>query len=88
MDDGWGLAMLLGMLSVGVLIAMAIGLAVLWAARFAKTPSTALEEPPAGDQHAVTEQAERILAERMARGEIETEEYQNRLEALRTRKYA
>jgi hypothetical protein len=30
MDDGWALAMLFGMLGFGLLIAVAVGLAVLW----------------------------------------------------------
>ena len=59
MDDGWGLAMMLAMLGVGVLIAVAVGLAVMWTARL-------------------------VLAARMARGEIDTQEYQARLDALRT----
>lgn len=86
MGDGWGLAMLFGMLSIGVLIAIAVGLAVLWAARSTKPPVPAAPEPPAGSRmRSVTGQAEQILAERMARGEIDTEEYQTRLEALKTR---
>ena len=86
MDDGWGLAMFFGMLSVGVLIAIAVGLAVLWAARSAKAPSPTPVEPPASaTMRGGTEQAVQILAERMARGEIDTEEYETRLEALKTR---
>ena len=86
MDDGWGLAMLFGMLSVGVLVAIAVGLAVLWAARSTKAPSPTPVEPSASaTMRGGTEQARQILAERMARGEIDTEEYQTRLEALQTR---
>lgn len=86
MDDGWGLAMLFGMLSIGLLIAIAVGLAVLWAARSPQGPVPAVPQPPAGSRmRSVTTQAEQILAERMARGEIDTEEYQTRLEALKTR---
>jgi putative membrane protein len=85
MDDGWGLAMFFGMLSVGLLVAIAVGLAVLWAARSAKAPSPTPVEPPASStMHRGIWQAEQILAERMARGEIDTEEYETRLEALQT----
>jgi putative membrane protein len=85
MDDGWGLAMLFGMLGFGLLIALAVGLAVVWAARCTAARSQAPIEPQAGSTvRTVTAGAEQILAERMARGEIDTEEYQARLEALRT----
>jgi putative membrane protein len=85
MDDGWGLAMLFGMLGFGVLIAVAVGFAVLWMARSSSSPSPSLPEHSAGPtMRMATAGAEQILAERMARGEIDTEEYQARLEALRT----
>lgn len=83
MDGGWGLAMVLGMLGLGLLIALAVGLAVLWTARFA-APSGPRVEPLAGSAlPGITAEAEQILAARMARGEIDTEEYQARLDALR-----
>ena len=87
MDDGWGLAMLFGMLGFGVLIAVAVGFAVLWMARSTTPPSQALplEHPAGPTTRTVTAGAEQILAERMARGEIDTEEYQARLEALKAR---
>ena len=85
MDDGWGLAMMFGMLGFGLLIALAVGLAVVWGARSTAAPSQSPLEPPAGSTtRKATSGAEQILAERMARGEIDTEEYQARLEALRT----
>ena len=85
MDDGWGLVMLFGMLGFGLLIALAVGLALVWAARFTGGPSRPPVEPLAGSMmRTVTAGAEQVLAERMARGEIDTEEYQARLEALRT----
>ena len=92
-DGDWGLAMVLGMLGLGLLIAVAVGLAVVWTARVA-APSGPRLEPLAGqvgvpdrDGSAVrggTAEAEQILAARMARGEIDTEEYRARLDALRT----
>ena len=39
MDDGWGLAMLFGMLGFGVVIAVALGFAVLWMAHSARAPA-------------------------------------------------
>lgn len=85
MDDGWGLAMLFGMLGLGVLIAVAVGIAVLWISRSPWAPSRAPLEPSAGPTtNTVTAGAEQILAERMARGEIDMEEYQARLNALGT----
>ena len=92
MDGGWGLAMVLGMLGLGLLIVVAVGLAVVWTARVA-APSGPRLEPLAGqvgvprDGSAVrggTAEAEQVLAARMARGEIDTEEYRARLDALRT----
>ena len=85
MDDGWGIAMIFGMLGFGVLVALSVGLAVVWATRSTGATSQARLEPPAGSTtRTVTSGAEQILAERLARGEIDAEEYQARLEALRT----
>lgn len=82
MDDGWGLAMFFGMLGLGVLIAVAVGITVLWISRSSQAPSRSPLKPSAGPTHTVTAGAEQILAERMARGEIDMEEYQARLNAL------
>lgn len=85
MDGGWGLAMVLGMLGLGLLIAVAVGLAVVWATRFAAAPSGPRVEALAGSAvRGGTAEAEQILAARMAGGEIDTEEYRARLDALRT----
>ena len=88
MNGGWGLAMVLGMLGLGLLIAVAVGFAVVWTARFATAPSGLRVEPLAGPTPSAvrggTAEAEQILAARMARGEIDTEEYRARLDALRT----
>jgi putative membrane protein len=85
MDGGWGLAMVIGMLGLGLLIAVAVGLAVVWTARFANATSGPHVEPLAGSAvRGVNSEAEQILAARMARGEIDTREYQARLDALRT----
>jgi putative membrane protein len=70
MDAGWGLVMALGMLAVWALIVVAI----VW---FIRTGTgRASSTHPAGN-------AEQILAERLARGEIDAEDYRARLAALR-----
>lgn len=74
MDDGWGIVMMFGMLSVWVLIALAI----VWIVRTTQTPVA----PPQGPDSVGTRTAEQILADRLARGEIDPEEYRARLNAL------
>lgn len=80
MGTGWGALMVLGMLVIWVLVA----LAVVWFVRTTRTPY-----PSAGPHGAApggTPGAEQILAERLARGEIEPADYQARLTALRSAK--
>ena len=76
MSDGWGwggwLAMVLVMLVV--LAAVAWALFLVW-----RNASASPSEPPHGAQ----DSPEGILAERLARGEIDAEEYRQRLKALR-----
>jgi len=74
MDDGWGIMMVFVMLSIWVLIA----LAVVWIVRSTQRPVA----PPPGSDGAGTRTAEQILAERLARGEIDPEEYRDRVKAL------
>jgi putative membrane protein len=74
MDGGWAVAMMLGMLAFWVLIAFAI----VWFVRSSRTHPTVVPHT-AGT---VTGNAEQILAERLARGEIEPEDYRTRLTAL------
>lgn len=69
MDSGWGVVMTLGMLGFWVLIA----LAVVWLLR---TTGSRPGGAPTG--------AEQVLAERLARGEIDSEEYRDRMTALRS----
>ena len=71
MDNGWGVVMLLGMLGTWVLIAAAI----VWIVRMTQTHS-----PSANNSERSS--AERILGERLARGEIDPDEYQARMTAL------
>jgi len=83
MDDGWGILMILAMLSIWALVAVAI----VWVIRSTRTstvtptvsPGASSASPAAGR---VTASAEQILAERLARGDIDPEEYKTRLEAL------
>ena len=72
MDDGWGIVMMFGMLSIWVLIALAI----VWIVR---TTQKSVAPPPGPDSIGTAEQ---ILADRLARGEIDPEEYRARLNAL------
>lgn len=74
MDSGWGVVMVFGILGVWVLIALAI----VWIARSGRTPVA----PPVGSDSAGTRTPEQILADRLARGEIEAEEHRARLKAL------
>jgi putative membrane protein len=76
MDAGWGVVMMVSMLAFWVLIA----LAVVWFARTVATPRP--HHPPEQPSVAPTAGARRILAERLARGEIDTEDYQARMAAL------
>lgn len=89
MDDGWGVVMLLGMVGVWVALIAVIVLAVVWAVRSTtRTPwmgPAPQQDEAAGSVGAPTRGAERILGERLARGEIDTEEYWRRLDALTSR---
>jgi putative membrane protein len=83
MDNGWGIAMMLVMLGIWALIAVA----VVWMVRSTRTPQVAPTAPPAASVSvsaagSVTRSAEQILAERLARGDIEPEDYKARLDAL------
>ena len=78
MDSGWGVLMMVSMLLFWVLIAVS----VVWFVRTTRAPHPlAAPQLPTGP---VTAGAEQILAERLARGEIEPEDYQARLTALKT----
>lgn len=72
MGSGWGVVMVLGMLLFWVLVA----LAVVWLVRTTGRPQLPSEPRPGSAT------AEQILAERLARGEIEPEDYRARLAAI------
>lgn len=69
--DGYGIAGLVG-LFINLMALALIALAVVLIVRALSRPS-----------HATPTSAQRILAERFARGEIDVEEYQERLRVLR-----
>jgi putative membrane protein len=75
MDGGWGVVMVLGMIGVWVGLVVLIVLAVLFLLRSGGVTTGRGGRPAPGA-------AEQILAERLARGEIDVEEYRARLAAL------
>jgi putative membrane protein len=91
MDDDWGIAMMLSMLGFWALITAVIVFAIVWSVRSTRTaqgaPPAPLAPPATGatSPGGVTTTAEQILAERLARGEIDPEEYRTRVEALGSR---
>lgn len=84
MDDGWGVAMVLVMLGFWALLTIALGLVIAWILRSTRssTATPGAPGPTAAAGRAATSSAEQILAERLARGEIDPEEYRARIEAL------
>jgi putative membrane protein len=82
MGDGWGVAMALGMIGLLVVLVAVVVIAVVWATR--STQGTSTLAPPAGGSPSGHDapSAKSILDERLARGEIEPDEYRARLDAL------
>ena len=80
MDGGWTIVMMLGML----IFWTAVVVAIIWAIH----SSSSSNVPGAGSQTsglgASAGDPEDILANRLARGEIDADEYTNRLEVLRS----
>jgi putative membrane protein len=76
MNDGWGVVMVLGMLGVWALVAVAIW----WMARTTQVMSQHSAGISPGRSNPMD--AKQILADRLARGEIDPEEYRARMEAL------
>lgn len=82
MDDGWSAAMVVGMAGLWILIAAVVVVALVWAVRSGgATRAGGPPAPPPGPR-GPTGSAQQILAERLARGEIDTREYRERLAAL------
>ena len=89
MDDGWGIAMMLGVLGILLVLIATLVFAIVWSVRSSAPPQGASAMPPPAPAtgsgsvtSSVPSSAAQILAERLARGEIDTEEYRARLEAL------
>lgn len=80
MDGGWAVVMMLGML----ILLTALVVATIWAVYSSRSSNV----PGAGSQNAGVGRsggdAEDILANRLARGEINPEEYKSRLDVLRS----
>jgi putative membrane protein len=85
MDDGWQVMMAIAMFGLWAVIAVAL----VWVIRSNRTayapPSPPRAESPPTAAAGVNSNAERILAERLARGEIDTDEFRARLEVLSSR---
>ena len=80
MDSGWSVLMMLGMLVFWTTLVVAIVWA-LYSARSSTVPGPGYPTPGVdGDRG----DPEDILANRLARGEIDPEEYEIRLDALRS----
>lgn len=82
MDNGWGFMMFLGVIGVLGLVAI-----VFWMISTSRSTPLATGTPPPAvgsgtSDRSPTAGAEQILAERLARGDIDTEEYSTRLSAL------
>ncbi len=82
MDNGWGFMMVLGMVGVWAVI----GVLIFWVVSTIRNTHSANGLPPLAQPSppsaSATSGAEQILAERLARGDIDAEEYAARLEAL------
>lgn len=82
MDDSWQVVMAIGMLGIWVVITVAL----VWVIRSSRPadvpPSRQSVQPPPNATAGATSNAERILAERLARGEIDPDEFRTRLEVL------
>jgi putative membrane protein len=72
MSSGWGLVMIFAMVGIWALVAVAIAALI----RRPGSPGA----PPAAPRPGSS--AEQILAERLARGDIDPEEYRTRMDAL------
>jgi putative membrane protein len=75
---GWSWGWMLAMGVIGLLVIVAIVLAVMFATRGSDHPIGSAEDPAASRS-----QAHAILGERFARGEIDEDEFRRRSETLR-----
>lgn len=79
MNNGWGIVMVFTMLALWALVALLILLVI----RADQTITTGPDRSAQGAPPAPAN-PEQILAERLARGTIDPDEYQTRLDALRS----
>ena len=79
MDSGWTVLMMLGVLVLWTTLVVAI----VWAS--ARPPNVPGSGSPISGVDGRGGDPEDILANRLARGEIDSEEYRNRLDVLRSR---
>jgi putative membrane protein len=79
MNDGRGILLMVSMLAIWALVV----LVVVWVIRSGRTPAAGMPGPAAPGTNPLGN-AEQILAERLARGDIDPEEYRTRLDALRS----
>lgn len=80
MDSAWGVVMILGMVGFWVLLAVVI----VWAIRSSRSPYALATRAQISAPGGSTSSAEQILADRLARGEIEPDEYRSKLAVLRS----
>jgi putative membrane protein len=80
MDGGWSVLMMLGLLVFWTALVIAIVWA-LYSARSSNTSAAGTQTPRVGGSAGDPED---ILANRLARGEIDPDEYEHRLDVLRS----
>ncbi len=73
---GWASWLLIGLMMLVILVAIVWGIFLIWRMTAGDAPAKDAPEP-------VPPTPEAILQERLARGEIDPEEYRRRLDALR-----
>lgn len=80
MDGAWGVVMILGMVGFWVLLAVVI----FWAIRVSRSLNALATRAQISAPGGTAGHAEQILADRLARGEIEPDEYRSKLAVLRS----
>lgn len=90
MDGVWGVVLMLGMMTSWVGLIALLVIAMVWRTRSTDASTRAPADMGSGDQDlgpvsTATASAEQILADRLARGEIDTDDYRARLGALTSR---
>lgn len=80
MEGVWGVVMILGMVGFWMLLAVVI----VWAIRSSRSPYALAARAQVSAPRGSTSSAEQILADRLARGEIDPDEYRSKLAVLRS----